>query len=124
MDKKPIAKIAVALIVAYTLSYIWIRLGTKSIVHSTGTSGCNYATHFVVPGDSSVVSYTINANFALLFTPLRLLELGYWNLVKPIGSSISEEDRKLNKFKTCTNTAIVTIPSWYVKLKVLSPPSK
>ncbi|AFY54485.1 hypothetical protein Riv7116_1946 [Rivularia sp. PCC 7116] len=101
MNKKLIAKVAVGFIVAYTFCYIWIRLGTKRIVHSTGTSGCNYATHFVVPGDSSVISYTINANLALLFTPLRLLELAYWNLAQPVDSPISEEDRKLYKFDTC-----------------------
>ncbi|MEM9926443.1 MAG: hypothetical protein AAF915_22270 [Cyanobacteria bacterium P01_D01_bin.50] len=74
------------------------------IVHVSGVSDCNYATHDVVAGDSIFTGYIINSGLAFFFTPLRLLELGYWNVVQPVNSPISEKDRKLNKFISCTDT--------------------
>ncbi|MGB6299939.1 MAG: hypothetical protein WBF90_27720 [Rivularia sp. (in: cyanobacteria)] len=103
MNQKLITKIAAGFIIAYTLSYVVIRLTTNAIVHSSGTSGCTYVYHDVQPGDSGIIGLLVNGQLALLFTPLRLLEVRYWYLVQPVGSQISEEDRKRNKFASCTN---------------------
>ena len=103
MHKNLIIKIIAGSVIAYILCYIVIRLRTNIIVHGSGTSGCKYVTHSVEPGDSGIIGLLINGQLALLFTPLRLLELGYWNVVQPVGSPMSEEDKKRNKFASCTN---------------------
>ena len=96
-------KIIAGCVIVYIFCYVAIRLTTNIIVHGSSTSGCKYATHSVVPGDSGITGLLINGQLALLFTPLHWLELGYWNVVQSVGSSISESDRKLNKFASCTN---------------------
>lgn len=103
MNKKLITKIAAGFVIAYTLSYVVIRLTTNTIVHGVGTSGCTYVYHNVQPGDSGIIGLLINGQLALFFTPLRLLEVQYWYLVQPSGSSLSEKDKKRNKFASCTN---------------------
>lgn len=103
MNKKLITKIAAGFVIAYTVSYIVIRLTTNTIVHGVGTSGCTYVYHNVQPGDAGIIGLLINGQLALLFTPLRLLEVQYWYLVQPSGSTIREEDKKRNQFASCTN---------------------
>ena len=103
MNKKLITKIAACSIIAYTLSYVGIRLTTNTIVHGSGTSSCTYYYHNVEPGDSGIIGLLINGQLALLFTPLRWLEVRYWYVVQPVGSQLSEEDQKRNKFASCTN---------------------
>lgn len=103
MNQRIIPKILASFLIAYTLCYGLIRFRTNMIIHSSSISGCNYSSHSVVPGDSGLIGYAINSGLALVFTPLRLLELSYWYLVQPVDSPISEEDRKLNKFASCTN---------------------
>lgn len=103
MNKKLITKIAVGFVIAYTLSYVGIRLTTNIIVHGVGTSGCTYVYHNVEAGDSGIIGLLINGQLALLFTPLRLLEIQYWYLVQPSGSPLSEKDKKRNQFASCTN---------------------
>ncbi len=103
MNKKLITKIAAGFVFAYTLSYVGIRLTTNAIVHGSGTSSCTYIYHSVVPGDSGMIGLLINGQLALLFTPLRWLEVQYWYVVQPVGSPLSEEDRKRNKFASCSD---------------------
>lgn len=103
MNKKNLTKIAVGFVIAYTLSYVGIRLTSNSIVHGSGTSGCTYYYHSVEPGDSGIIGLLINGQLALLFTPLRWLEVRYWYAVQPVGSQLSEQDKKRNKFASCTN---------------------
>lgn len=80
-----------------------IRLTTDSIVHGVGTSSCTYYYHKVEPGDSGIIGLLINGQLALLFTPLRWLEVQYWYLVQPPGSPLTEKHRKQNKFASCTS---------------------
>ncbi|MEO1375009.1 MAG: hypothetical protein AAFW70_11950 [Cyanobacteria bacterium J06635_10] len=104
MNKRSIHKIIAGSVIAYISFYVAIRLKTNTIVHVSGVSDCDYATHDVVPGDSILTGYVINSGLALFFTPLRLLELGYWNVVQQVDSPISEKDKKLKKFASCTST--------------------
>ena len=103
MNKKLITKIAAGFVIAYILSYVGIRLTTNIIVHGSGTSGCTYYYHNVEPGDSGIIGLLINGQLALLFTPLRWLEVRYWYVVQPVGSQLTQEDKKRNKFASCTN---------------------
>ncbi|MEM1394299.1 MAG: hypothetical protein AAF757_17325 [Cyanobacteria bacterium P01_D01_bin.116] len=103
MNKKLITKIIAGSVIAYTLFYANIRLTTNIIVHGVGISGCTYYYHTVEPGDSGIIGLLINGQLALLFTPLRLLEVQYWYLVQPPDSPLSEEDKKRNKYASCTN---------------------
>lgn len=96
---KSIIKIVAALVFAYTLSYALIRLNTNIIVHRTGTSECNYANHFVDPGGAIMFNYAFNLKLIMIFTPLRFLEVQYWNLIQPPGSMLSEEDK--NIYSSC-----------------------
>ena len=104
MNKKLITTIAAGFVIAYISSYVLIRLTTDSIVHGVGTSDCNYYYHNVEPGDSGIIRFLINGQFALLFTPLRWLEVQYWYLAQPVGSPLTEKHRKQNKFASCPNT--------------------
>ncbi|MEL6458890.1 MAG: hypothetical protein AAFQ91_11650 [Cyanobacteria bacterium J06621_15] len=101
MKNKPIITILTALVFAYILSYGFIRLNTNRITHRTGTSGCNYANHWVEAGDTSPLSYAFNVKLAMIFTPLRFLEVQYWNLIQPPGSTLMEEDKNL--YSSCKN---------------------
>ena len=103
MNKKNIPKIIAGFVIAYTLSYVWIRLTSNTIVHGSGTSSCTYYYHSVEPGDLGVLGPLITAPTALLFTPLRWLEVQYWYVVQPVGSQLSEEDKKRNKYASCTD---------------------
>lgn len=57
------------------------------IVHTTACAGDQYSAHDVVEGDAKIMSY--NGAFAALYTPLRVLEILYWRLARPIGSPCS-----------------------------------
>ena len=103
MNKKLITKIAAGFVIAYISSYAVIRLTNYSIVHGVGTSSCTYYYHTVEPGDSGIIGLLINGQLALLFTPLRWLEVRYWYVVQPVGSQLTQEDKKRNKFASCTN---------------------
>jgi hypothetical protein len=103
LNKNLITKIAAGFVIAYTLSYVGIRLTTNTIVHGSGTSSCTYVYHNVTSGDSGIIGFLINGQLALLFTPLRWLEVQYWYLVQPVGSPLSEEDKKRNKYASCTD---------------------
>lgn len=104
MNKKSFYQIIAGFVIVYIFFYIAIRLRTNTIVHVSGVSDCNYATHDVVAGDSVLTGYIINSGLALFFTPLRLLEIGYWNVVQQVDSPISQQDRQLEKFASCSNT--------------------
>ncbi|BAY84091.1 hypothetical protein NIES267_35870 [Calothrix parasitica NIES-267] len=103
MNKKLITRIAAGFVTAYVSSYAAIRLTTNSIVHGVGTSSCTYYYHTVEPGDSGIIGLLINGQLALLFTPLRWLEVQYWYLVQPVGSPLSEKHQKQNKYASCPN---------------------
>ncbi|MDY6897315.1 MAG: hypothetical protein SWZ49_04460 [Cyanobacteriota bacterium] len=103
MNKKLITKIAAGTVIAYISSYAVIRLTTNTIVHGVGTSSCTYYYHTVQAGDSGIIGFLVNASFALVYTPLRWLEVQYWYVAQPVGSPLSEKHRKQNKYASCTN---------------------
>lgn len=97
MNNKSIIKIVAALLFAYILSYTYIRFNTKMITHRTGTSGCNYANHWVEA--RPVFNFEFYQLFAIISAPLRFLEVQYWNLIQAPGSTLWEEDR--NVYGSC-----------------------
>ena len=72
------------LLLVYCLGYVLCRKGSV-IVHTTACAGHEYSSHDVVEGDAKIVS--LNPALAAFYTPLRYLEISYWYLTKPLGSS-------------------------------------
>ena len=103
MNKKLITTIAAGFVIAYISSYAAIRFKARAIVHGVGTSDCTYYYHTVEGGDLGALGGLITLPLALLFTPLRWLEVQYWYVVQPVGSPLSEKHRKQNKYASCTN---------------------
>ncbi len=103
MNKKLITTIVAGSVIAYIFSYGLIRLTTNTIVHGVGTSGCTYYYHTVDLGDFGPLGGFVTLPLALVFTPLRWLEVQYWYVTQSVGSPLSEKHRKQNKYASCTN---------------------
>lgn len=101
VNKKSFIKIVAALLSAYILCYALIRLDGRMIIHYLSTDTCKYRYHQVEMGDTGFLGRIFYAAAAVVFTPLRFLELQYWNLAQPPGSMIWEQDR--HKFESCKN---------------------
>lgn len=71
------------LLTAYVLGY-GIERRQFHIVHATSCAGDKITGHTVVAGDAIMGINEISAAF---FTPLRLLEVMYWNAAHPVGSA-------------------------------------
>ena len=72
------------LLVVYSAGYVICRLN-KSIVHSAAAVAGKCTGHQVQAGDFKMTNRaSLMAGF---YTPLRLVELGVWKIVKPPGSS-------------------------------------
>lgn len=82
-NKKVLTWVAAVVLLLYCSGYVVCRT-TKLIVHKTMDSGGKYTNHSVIHGDAKLASP--NTGIAAFYTPLRYVELGYWHLVKPIGS--------------------------------------
>jgi hypothetical protein len=76
--------ILVLLLVVYSAGYVICRLN-KSIVHSAATVEGKCTAHEVHEGDFKMTN--MPSLMATFYTPLRLVELGVWKIVKPPGSS-------------------------------------
>jgi hypothetical protein len=73
-----------SLALLYCLGYGWCRLN-KFIVHYTASVDGKCTFHDVDSGDVKMASPA--PIFAALYTPLRYLEIGFWKMRKPAGSS-------------------------------------
>jgi hypothetical protein len=72
------------LLLVYSIGYVFCRR-SSIIVHAAACAANQYSSHDVVAGDAKIVS--LNSGWAAFYTPLRYLEILYWRLAKPIGSS-------------------------------------
>ena len=83
----------IVLLGAYFAGYALVRSG-RLIVHRSSVAGDRYASHSVEPGDARLAGGYINGVVALIYTPLRYAELGYWHLRQPLDSPLSEAERR------------------------------
>lgn len=92
MNRKQISIIAAALL-AYALGYFMLR-SQKFIVHSVVRSHhFTYLEHSIRDGDMGMAGGLVSTFAAKFYTPLRLVECGYWYLCHPVGTPLSEADR-------------------------------
>jgi hypothetical protein len=79
---------AVVLLVLYTLGYGFFRSSHQIIHRIAGVDG-TYTLHAIEGGDAALLGAVINAEIAAFYTPLRWLELAYWNVMHPVGSPMT-----------------------------------
>jgi len=82
--KRKLILVLASLLLIYFVGYGFCRY-QKMIVHSAASAAGKCTFHDVSAGDYKMGS--LNPAAALVYTPLRYLEMVYWKLKKPIGSA-------------------------------------
>ncbi len=106
--RKRICLVIGILLALYCLGYVGARLN-HHIVHyiSCDASGV-YIWHDVADAHGYEVTDTgaiMNARIAAFYTPLRKLELGWWHLARPLGSPLTDAQKRSFGLLPATNSA-------------------
>ena len=82
--KRKLILILALLLLIYCLGYGFCRY-QRWIVHYTASVDGKCTYHGVAAGDYKLGD--MNQAVAIVYAPLRYVELAYWKLVKPVGSA-------------------------------------
>jgi len=76
----------------YTAGYGLFRVGHQ-IVHRSSVAGDRFSSHSVEGGDAWFIGASINSSIALIYTPLRYVELAYWHFRQPLDRPLTVAER-------------------------------
>ncbi|MDR3405474.1 MAG: hypothetical protein P4L99_23465 [Chthoniobacter sp.] len=77
----------------YLSGYVFFR-ANHQIIHRSSVAGGTYSSHSVEGGDGIMAGAAINGVIAFVYTPLRYVEMGYWQFRQPLDSPLSEVERR------------------------------